>query len=303
MNPIIGIAVKDVKSFFRQRETVFWTIAFPILILLLFTAIFGREIPFTANLGAVNFDQNSPIASGLISGLNKTEVFDIQIFEDKKDALEALNKTQVRAVITIPQGFSLNLTKGQSAHILLIVDETNPDVARIVRSGVYAYLSAFYQSFNPNYTEPVSVVEEKTVMREPVGYKEHILPGMLCYPLLFSSMVVSTGAIVYEREKGTLKRIRASPTHPLSVLFGKTLAALLQTAISILIIAVLAYILLAPKVYWNIYLLIPIMFLGSINGVALGLIISCLGRSPQAASGAATTIGVTLQFFIGIIFQ
>ncbi|HDD70416.1 MAG TPA: ABC transporter permease [Candidatus Bathyarchaeota archaeon] len=302
MNPIIGIAVKDVKSFFREKETVFWTIAFPVIILLLFSAIFGREIPFTANLGVVNHDQNSPLASGLISGLNGTEVFDVQIFENKTEALQALNATQIRAVITIPQNFSLNLTVGENAHILLVVDETNPDVARIVRSGVYAFLSAFYQGFNPNYTEPVSVVEEKAIMREPIGYKEHILPGILCYPLLFSSMVASTGAIVYEKHRGTLKRIRASPTRPLNVLFGKTFAALLQTAISILIIAVLAYFLLAPKVNWNLPLMVPIMFLGSINGIALGLIISCVGKSPQAASGAATTVGIVLQFFIGMYF-
>ncbi|NWG10887.1 hypothetical protein HXY33_03935 [Candidatus Bathyarchaeota archaeon] len=44
MNSIIGIAVKDIKTFFRERGTIFWTIAFPVMILLLFTAIFGREI-------------------------------------------------------------------------------------------------------------------------------------------------------------------------------------------------------------------------------------------------------------------
>ncbi len=305
MNPIIGIAVKDVKSFFREKETVFWTIAFPIIILLLFSAIFGREIPFTANLGVVNYDRESlysDLSYGFIYGLNNTEVFDVQIFENKTEALQALNATQIRAVITIPQNFSLNVTMGENAHILLVVDETNPDVARIVRSGVYAFLSAFYQGFNPNYTEPVSVVEEKAIMREPIGYKEHILPGILCYPLLFSSMVASTGAIVYEKHRGTLKRIRASPTRPLNVLFGKTFAALLQTAISILIIAVLAYFLLAPKVNWNLPLMVPIMFLGSINGIALGLIISCVGKSPQAASGAATTVGIVLQFFIGMYF-
>jgi len=141
------------------------------------------------------------------------------------------------------------------------------------------------------------VVEEKAIMREPIGYKEHILPGILCYPLLFSSMVASTGAIVYEKHRGTLKRIRASPTRPLNVLFGKTFAALLQTAISILIIAVLAYFLLAPKVNWNLPLMVPIMFLGSINGIALGLIISCVGKSPQAASGAATTVGIFTIFY------
>jgi ABC-2 type transport system permease protein len=86
------------------------------------------------------------------------------------------------------------------------------------------------------------------------------------------------------------------------MLIGKTLAALFQTAISILIMATLAVVLLGPKLNWNIPLLIPIFFLGSMNGIALGLIISCIGRAPQEASNAATTLGIVLQFFTGMYF-
>ena len=50
MNSVVGIAVKDTKTFFRERGTLFWTMAFPIMILLLFTAVFGREIPFNAKM-------------------------------------------------------------------------------------------------------------------------------------------------------------------------------------------------------------------------------------------------------------
>jgi ABC-2 type transport system permease protein len=301
MNPIIGIAVKDVKTFFRERGTVFWTIAFPALMLLLFSAIFGREIPFNANIGIVNEDGQTPVTEGVISGLNGTGIFTLKIFTDKTEALKELKATNVRAVITIPQNFSHNLSIGQ-ANVSLVVDETSPDIARLVRDGINAFFSEYYNHFNPNYTEPIMVNEETSVVGQEIGYKEYILPGMLCYPLLFSSMVASTGAIVYERQKGTLKRIRASPIRPLNVLFGKTLAALFQTVISILVIVALAVVVLGPKVNWNIPLLVPIMFLGSMNGIAIGLLISCIGRSPQEASGAATTIGIVLQFFIGMYF-
>jgi ABC-2 type transport system permease protein len=156
--------------------------------------------------------------------------------------------------------------------------------------------------YNATYSDPITVTEETSIVHEKIGYKENIVPGMLCYPLLFSSMVTSTGAIVYEREKGTLKKIRASPVRPMNVLIGKTLAALFQTTIAILIMATLAVFLLAPRLNWNVALLAPVMFLGSINGIALGLIISCIGRAPQEASNAATTVAIVLQFFIGMYF-
>jgi len=301
MNSIIGIAIKDIKTFFREKGTIFWTIAFPVMILLLFTAIFGREIPFNANIGIVNEDGQTPITDSIIAGLNETGFLTLKNFSDRTEALEELNATNVRAVLIIPQNFSQNLYLGHT-NVSLIVDGSNPDTARFIEDGVGTFFSEYYKQFKPDYNEPITIDTEISVVGQAIGYKESIVPGMLTYPLLFSSMVVSTGAIVFEREKGTLKKIRASPIRPINMLFGKTLAALFQTTISILVMSVLAVVLLGPKLNWNVPLLIPIFFLGSMNGIALGLIISCIGRAPQEASNAATTIAVVLQFFTGMYF-
>jgi ABC-2 type transport system permease protein len=300
LNPIIGIAVKDIKTFFRERGTIFWTIAFPVMIMLLFTAIFGRSIPFSANIGVIDND-GTPATAQIIAGLNSTSgPFTMIAFTNSTEALAELNATRIRAVITIPRGFTESLSF-RNASVSVVVDRSNPDVANIITGAVTTAFSEFYK-YAYNYTEPITVTVESAVPGQTIGYKENIVPGMLTYPLLFSSMVVSTGAIVYERERGTLKKIRASPIPALYMLTGKALAALFQTAISIIVMSVLAYFLLSPNLNWNITMLIPILFLGSLNGIALGLIISCIGRSPQEASNAATTVAIVLQFFTGMYF-
>lgn len=305
MNSVVGIATKDIKTFFRERGTVFWTIAFPIMILLLFTAIFGREIPFNANIGIVDY-QKDVTSAGVISGLNSTGIFTIKTFDETTEAIDELKAANLRAVLTIPQNFTQSFAAG-NASVSLVVDGTNLDVRRLITDATRNFFIEYYKQYyrithGVNYTAPVTVNEEVAAVGQAIGYKENIVPGMLTYPLLFSSMVVSTGAIVFEREKGTLKKIRAAPIQPINMLMGKTLAALFQTAISIIIMAALAYVLLGPKLNWNLPLLIPIFFLGSMNGIALGLIISCIGRAPQEASNAATTIAVVLQFFVGMYF-
>ena len=308
MNPIIGIAVKDVKTFFREKGTVFWTVAFPVMILLLFTAIFGRDIPFNATVGVIDYEKDSAgITAGIISGLNQTGFLTVRNFTNETEAWKELNATSIRAFITIHQNFTQDLYMGK-ASVGLVVDGTYLDVSQLIRGGVKTYFTEFYSDFytqqhnGTNYTDPITIDEEVAVVGQQVGYKENIVPGMLTYPLLFSSMVVSTGAIVFEREKGTLKKIRAAPIRPINMLVGKALAALFQTTISIVVMASLAVVLLGPNLNWNVPLLIPVFFLGSMNGIALGLIISCIGRSPQEASNAATTIAIVLQFFTGMYF-
>lgn len=102
MNSIIGIAVKDIKTFFRERGILFWTIAFPIMILLLFTAIFGRDMPFNANVGVVDNDRTDTTAS-IIAGLNNTGFMTMKEFLSQLEAQKELNPTTIRAVITIPK--------------------------------------------------------------------------------------------------------------------------------------------------------------------------------------------------------
>jgi ABC-2 type transport system permease protein len=332
MKPFLGIAIKDVKTLFREKGRLFWTIAFPLAMMLLFAAIFGREVPFAANIGVVDFDKTET-TNGIIQALNNTEIFDVKIIDDEQQAIESLEEGDVSAVITFREGFDANITTGRATRISLDIDETSPDTAQIVRSGLQAFFSEVNKDVRStwvefakgvvtvllNYTqpdapkevildsmddiiEPISITEEKPLTRKAIGYKEYVLAGVLSFPFLFSSMAGAAEIIVSERLMGTLKRIRVSPTSPLSMLWGKTLAVLTQTAISILLLALLGYLLLNPIVTWNIPLLAPIMFLGSINGIAIGLLISSIARSPQEASGAATAIAVILHFFIGMYF-
>jgi len=139
MNSIMGIAKKDIKILFREKGTVFWTIAFPVMILLLFTAIFGREIPFNANIGVVNYDDDPyGISASVVNGLNNTGFLTVKNFTDENEALEELNATNIRAVLVIPQNFSQNLYT-ENASVSLILDGTNPDVYRVINDGIKTF--------------------------------------------------------------------------------------------------------------------------------------------------------------------
>lgn len=113
--------------------------------MLLFTAIFGREIPFNANIGILDEDQ-TPVTEGIISGLNNTGFLTLKNFTDKTEALKELNATAVRAVLIIPQGFTQNLFL-QKANVSLIVDGSNPDVARLIRDGAKTFFTEYYKGF------------------------------------------------------------------------------------------------------------------------------------------------------------
>lgn len=76
--------------------------------MLLFSAIFGREVPFTANIGVVDFDK-TVTTNNIIQALNDTEIFNVKAIEEKEQARNSLKAGDVNAVITFPQGFHSNI--------------------------------------------------------------------------------------------------------------------------------------------------------------------------------------------------
>jgi len=59
MRPEVGIAWKDVLEFFRSKPIVFWSLAFPILMMLFFGTVFGGGREYLVPVAVVDLDGSS----------------------------------------------------------------------------------------------------------------------------------------------------------------------------------------------------------------------------------------------------
>ena len=150
MRRVYTIIKGHVKTWFRSKSTIFWTIAFPILLIVLFGAIFGG--------GSTKFDlyvQNqdlaastpTPASHGFVTALANTTAFNIRTVPAEmtnplsyvRDDAQLHNRGQ--RLLVIPAGFQNNLTAGQ-ALIQLYMDQS--DQASASLSGIiYAVANTF----------------------------------------------------------------------------------------------------------------------------------------------------------------
>ena len=61
MNPMLRLTVANLKSFLRDRAAIFWTVAFPLIFVVIFGLIFSGE-PAPASYGFADLDKSA--ASG-----------------------------------------------------------------------------------------------------------------------------------------------------------------------------------------------------------------------------------------------
>ena len=129
------------------------------------------------------------------------------------------------------------------------------------------------------------------------AYIAWLTPGVIVLNALSFGLVASAAVLVEMREKGILRRLRATPL-PANQLLGaylivNLLLGLGQGAI-ILLAAVLLY--QVPLSAAGLALGLPMIIAGALTFLALGQIVSGLAKK----AGAATAMGMTLYF--GLMF-
>ncbi|GEM_PF-1130259 len=336
LNPALEVARKDLLSFFRSKSTLFWTLAFPLLMMLLFSSMFGGGgAMFTI---AVVDQDGGTISKAFLEALNSTNVTRLIPFSSELDAKEYIMDGRADALLIVPRGFSDNLTSGLTAEFRFYTSE-DPQVRTAVTNMLNGFVDAFSEeyreralaileehmppeipaggrnlsrdmviSFLRSFARPVRIriasIAKPEVTSETVAYwKEegHWITVMLAYTLIFSGMVGAASLLAYEKLLGTVKRLIASPASRWSLLAGKLLGGLAILTLSQVILVFLTMLWLRPEVDWT-PLIIPVMIAGDLASLGLGLLVVELSPNPKAASEAVTTVGIMIQFVSGLYF-
>ncbi len=133
MRTFVRLTQANLRSFFRDRAGLFWTIAFPLIFIVLFGAIFSGG-GTKSTVGLVDLD-GTPISQALAPATSPgstaapsatpsaapgaaafgtlNDVFTVTRYATEADATAAMKDGNVQAVIVIPKGFGA--ARGRSA--------------------------------------------------------------------------------------------------------------------------------------------------------------------------------------------
>jgi ABC-type multidrug transport system permease subunit len=103
------------KQFTREKSTIFFVLLFPILLMVLFGAIFSDMGDSTYNL-AIQDNDNGYWSQQLIEGLNETGVFMIIMVDSSDDPAAYMNTSGENTVLVIPAGFSEQINSTHTSY-------------------------------------------------------------------------------------------------------------------------------------------------------------------------------------------
>jgi ABC-2 type transport system permease protein len=302
MQALLQLTAANIRSFVRDRAALFWTIAFPLIFIIMFGAIFSGGGDPTRTYGWVDLD-GSARSGELRAAFSSVE--DVELVDGAQDeVLEQMRAGDLRAVLVVPAGYgaaieALATAPGPPTSIEVYTDPTQTnataDTYRIV-AGVLDGVSLAISGRGP-----AIVPAPRALQTQDLGFVSYLVPSILGMALMQLG-VFSAIPLVADREKLILKRLNATPLRRWQLVGSNVIMRLLIAILQTVIIVGVGAVLFDVQIAGNLVLVGGFVLLGSLGFIALGYVIASFARTEDAANGMTSVVQFPLMFLSGTFF-
>jgi ABC-2 type transport system permease protein len=301
MRGLLPLTLANIKSFYRNRAALFWTLAFPVIFIVLFGSIFsGRDVSF--KLGWVDQDR-TPASAQLRAGFAQVTLLTITDVDDQATALDKMRSGDFDAVVVVPAGVGEVLKPGGSANaplaLAIYTDPSKQTATSALQQVVEQVVSTTNQRLSG--VPPALTVETRTLQTQSISSAAYFVPSILAMALMQLGIFASIPLVV-QREKLILKRLSATPLSRATLVTSNVLMRLLIAAAQTLLIVGIGAYLFGVAVVGNILVVVAFIALGALAFLAIGYVIASYARTEESANAMTSIVQFPLMFLSGIFF-
>ena len=307
-----AVMIKETRHILRDRITFLMLLLIPVFLMIAFSyslAVDVKEVPITLLDG-----DRSHLSREFVAVLSNSKDLIVGAEAKNYDQVEYwFDRSLIKAVVIIPPNFSENVGAGHPVEVQVLVDGTDPTTAQFAidhilsRSQAFGYEMAWRVFGRQAGSGRLIAMKEPIDLRVQTWYnptlnnEKGIIPAMLALALSMPAIAVM-GAIVRERELGTLESIFATPLSRSELLVGKIMPYIFSSLVSALLCAAAAvYIFGAPfRGSLGLYILLSLDYF--LHAFSLALLMSIFLPSQAAASLVGLLIFLFPGFFLSGIF-
>jgi ABC-2 type transport system permease protein len=298
---ILSVARKEVLHIFRDRQTLFFTLFFPVVELVMLG--YGIEMKVT-NIPTVILDQaRTQESRDLLRRFENSEDFKIvREVHSEAELSEVIVAGEVRVGIKIPENYSRRLEAGETAQVQLLVDGSVSSVAaEAVNVGNALALNDSLARTLGNRPLPVEA-RPRVLFNPDMRSANFFIPGLLVILVQIMGVSLAATAVVREKEKGTLEQLFMTPVRAGELLVGKMLPYLVLTYVEFCAIAVLMRYLFQVPIAGSFGTLLIMTLPFGLTMLAWGLLISTRVETRDAANQMALGMVMPCAFLSGYVF-
>ena len=218
---LLALVGKEFQQIVRDPSSYLVAGVLPLLFLLLF----GYGITLDAGvLQLAVFNQSGGQHSrALLTDFAHSPHFVIRSISHMREGERLMRESSVQGILVLGQQFDAQLDRGTTADVQLIVDGTEPNVARFIQSYAQAVLLRWQgarQAGGVPQAGPVGI-EERYWYNPTAKSERFLVPGAITVIMTLIGTLLTSLVFAREWERGTMEAMLATPVSRWQMLLGK----------------------------------------------------------------------------------
>ena len=298
----LAIMNKEFLHIIRDPRTLMLIFLIPIIQMTLLGYAATNDID---NVGMVLMDgDHTPESRALVQSFEATGYFVFTDYTDSEDEMtHLLDKGTVRGALVIPSGYAHQLLKGSPVQIGLIIDGSDPTVATTMLAAGQQTGQAYIQNLLGVRAAGGMLEVRPSVWYNPgLESVNFMIPALMGLILQFLATLLTSMAIVREREYGTMEQLIVTPIRPIELVLGKTVPYVLLSVFNLAEVLVIGTLWFGVPIKGSLLLLFTLSLLFLLGSLALGIVISTVSARQQEAMLMSFMILVPSIFLSGFFF-
>jgi ABC-2 type transport system permease protein len=220
---LLAIAKASFTSIFRSPSATFFSLFFPIVLIVIFGSLGGGGgVSFD-----IAFDKSSDTTNSIYQAINNAPIFDVVRGSDT-DIADRLKKGRITAVVTI--------SKTDSGKYDVHIKSTTASVKEFpqLKQTLEGIINEISQRSHP--VEKIATISDKVVEIRPYKRIDFYLPGMIGFSLIGSAVFGVSFLFFSLRETLVLKRMYASPVTKSNIVIGESIGRILFQLLIVIVL-------------------------------------------------------------------
>jgi len=290
---------KEFRQLRRDRRMLPMVLVAPILLMLL--------LGYAANLDPQDIPvivcdlDRSPQSRELVREFFASGYFvPVGQIEALPELDSAMERTGAAAGLVVPDGFGRNLTAGRRVVVPYFADGSDSTTASIsmsyaeqivgryvqAASGVAAQADAAAQA-GPSAAAGFVDVRSRIFFNPGLRSRDFMVPGLLAMVLMVMTLILTSMAVVKEKEIGTMEQLIVTPLGIGDILFGKLLPFALIGVVDVILVVAASRFIFGLDIAGSELLLLGFSVVFLFSTLGLGLLVSTFSENQQQAMMAS----------------
>ncbi|MBP7340931.1 MAG: ABC transporter permease [Smithellaceae bacterium] len=297
---------KEFIQLLRDRRNRLVLFVAPLIQMLVFGYVVNYDIRHI-RLAVVDYSQTRE-SRELVDAFTGSRLFFVtHTLSDEKGLTDLLLRGRVDMGLGIAPDFAARLRSGKTAAVQILADGSMSNMAALR----VAYAASVLERYNSDklrelHARQISYgridARIRTWYNPNIESQYFFVPGIVAFVIMLISLLLTSIAIIREKEAGTMEQLIVTPLRASELIFGKTIPYAILSLVQLVVVILAAIVWFEIPLAGSVGLLFFAACLFLLSTLGIGLFISTISSTQQQAM--MTTFFFILPFFMlsGFVF-